>query len=288
MAFTGGDYYDNPPRLQAWEEIETPEGIARQITGLDLLTHELYSYPFAPSCIADGPEDFPIFYCRVLTADGTQADIIRVNVVTGESTLIYTGEVEQIRGILFDDRYLWLLIDTSGTIDNLEPYAFRALVEGEPSMVLVDTTSGEVVFETPAFMGGIADTWMPYAISQGDDWIVIDAVAFLHIEGGEVTQYDTPEAIMGGGIGGWVIYYPDRPENDTRFFEPVRLYHWGTAQEIDLIEVNRRFYDLVSTTYLGDSIFEVTVGYQIQDWGELPPLYDLAIYTIRVEGLETG
>jgi hypothetical protein len=278
-------FQTDPPRLEQLENGETRQSVV----AYDLLSAIEVNYIFDPACNPDFAA-YPFYYCRVLDADAAQATVTRVDVMAGDVRALYTGEVEDIRWVSDDGRYMLLLLDNSGRVEtgitNAEQYDPQAA--GQPQMVLVDVERGETIYTTPATRGGFFESWQPSLYIINDEWVslwdnISAEATLLHINASDVQVRrvaGTPSPDLGNG---WAYLFPLRRENEYGAIADLSLYQLATGQELALVSIagvpDAYIDDFV---YLGGGQFEITIGYI----GDTPRLENLAVYHVGVAGVE--
>ncbi|MCA9904053.1 MAG: hypothetical protein KC547_09360 [Anaerolineae bacterium] len=286
-----GFYHEDPLRVEYFTPLD--DDAACEIMNIDLLTENQTTYRLNTACYAEFEQGDRRYY-RVLNDAGTQADVVRVNELTGDSSTLFSGEVERIHWVSDDERYLGLVIDSSGRVDTPAGSFIRMNGSTDAQWVLVDLTNESHLFETPAMIGGSAGIWYPIPHIVSDGWLALDgftASNLLHIDDGAVIE---PTTIQGGitlDIGnGWTIGYPAERINEYGNVASYSLYNIHTQEVVPLIDLGAHVIDYSFQNvpqYVGDNQFQVTLsfggGEQLLD---VLPLYDRVVYTIRIVGVE--
>jgi hypothetical protein len=287
-------YSDNPPHLTSWEQIETENGSTWHITVTYLDSGETFTYTFDPSCNPrDSYADDHNYYCRVLNSGRDQVDVLNVDVLTGKTTVLYSGEVEKISWVSDDQRYAALIIDNNGIIDTLPGTVVRVHASGDEQFVVLDLEDQNILFETQAYPGGIAETWMPIAYEVREGWLAVaggSSVYLLHFEEDGVSISSVKGSYISEIGNYWAALYPAERINEYGAIAQFSLYNLQTQQEIPVVSLyGRREYYLPQGFFqhLGDGIFQVTIGFAYDVFSdEVPPAYDLAVYDILIPGVD--
>ncbi|HEX2908620.1 MAG TPA: hypothetical protein VHO69_17240 [Phototrophicaceae bacterium] len=278
-----GAYREDPPRLEYYKQLN--DDTACEISVMDLLTEKQVTYELNSRCFAE-EEHGAWHYYRILNESGSETDVIRVDVLTGERVTLFTGEVEQIGWISTDERYAALVMDYDGEVDT--PPGQMTRVSGSPNvqMVLFDLATGDRLFEVPAATGGIFESWYPIAYSVSENQVAIGE-SVIQIEDGDIVVSTAKEEV-GREIGnGWVITTPEEKLDEYGNVASHGLYNVDTQEEVALVDLGKYgedYWIYEPPVYIGDNQFQVTLGFGGgYDFTGVPPLYNLAIYTVRVE-----
>jgi hypothetical protein len=303
-AMLDAHYVDDPPRFFTWHE--TDDGAAREGTILNISTGEQIAFGYEGACNIEYSHTArnyfyhsgSYFYCRVLNEDNTEADVVRINSITGESEVIYTGEVEQIKWVSEDHRYMQLLIDDSGTIDTgfteeeLRRPSFESTVA---RMIIIDLSDGDIIYDVAAYRGGVSNNWQPAASMLADNWIQTTDYSrtdLIHLVGEDVIVSELPGAHLGRDLGnGWTVMYLNQQYVQATMTISFNLYNLETRTLVPVFQLPYDPFNYALTIDyfqpLEDGLFQVVIGYHRDDSAGDPfRLYNLAVYRIRIAGVD--
>jgi hypothetical protein len=272
--------------------LETAEayGFSCEISSYDLNTGQTITYRVETSCYQEySSGEFD--YYRVVSADLSQADLIRVDVRNGESEIVYSGEIEGILLVSDDVRYGVLAIDDSGQIDILpnERYQYNTSFSNAMTAVLLDLETGITLYETTA--NWFAAQWQPIVRGYPNGLIgfVGDAETILI----DIENLPNIELVLSGLLGNsigeeWAFLFPPINEriNEVGAIAQLDVFNIISRQTyrlIDLGEFSLNYYLKGDFEYIGNNEFRLTIGYDTFPYPDpFNPLYDLVTYTVRV------
>lgn len=284
-------FENNPARLIYREETTTENATQCEVRWLDLQAVQWTRYTVFSNCWFEWYGEHESYY-RAIGADRSTARLMAVNELTGESRVVYEGEIEHILGLYTDERYIALVMDSSGRIDNVQKVYPDIQWSLGYEMWLIDLTTGRVLLKTPAGDCGYAGPlWCPgikqltddlIALRSYDDSTTTDLFSFSQ-------QRQVASGIRGilGDLvtGDWAYVSGNRQSKSGN----RDLYNITTMEQVDLVALPLADYWLSEVTYVGENRFDITIGYDVEWMGRGEnPLYNLITYRVRLNapGLE--
>lgn len=284
-------FEDNPVRLIYREKTTTEDATQCEVRWLDLQAVQWRTYTVSSNCWFEWYGDDESYY-RAISADRTTARLMAVNELTGASRVVYEGEIEHILGLYTNERYLALVMDSSGRIDNVPKVYPDIEWSLGYEMWLIDLTTMRVLLKTPAEnCGSAGPLWCPGINQFTDDLITLrsydDSTTTDLFSFSQQRQIiSSIRGILGDLVtGDWAYVSGNRQSKSGN----RDLYNITTMQQVDLVALPSADYWLGEVTYVGESRFDITIGYDVEWMGRGEnPLYNIITYRVRVNapGLE--
>ncbi len=278
-------YEDNPARLVYRQETGTENMMQCEVRWMDVQTLQWTTYIVPSGCLFESRDDDE-FYYRAISADGSTAQLMAADVLTGESRIVYEGEIEQVLGLLADERFIALVMNSNGRIDNIPRRIRDIAMSPDYEMWLIDLSTNRVVLKTPAGDCGYSGpVWCPIIKWLTDDLIALQsdgnfATTSLFSFSQSKLVISNIDGNLGGLVAGDWAYLYGNPQSE---YSNIDLYNVSTQQRAHLVALTEADYWLSEVTYIGEDRFDITIGYDVE-WmgGGENPLYNIITYRVRV------
>jgi hypothetical protein len=257
----------------------------------DSLQWTMYTLP--SSCQFERTVDDDHFYYRTVSSDRTTARLMAADKLTGESRLVYAGEIEAMDWLSPDARYAALVIGSDNYIDNLPGQRGGIYFSEGAELWLIDLVDDRILLKTPAYECiSLSPLWCPWVKPLTDDLValrtsvgypVVDLFSLFSLSQGTMTASDIDGRLGSLFTGDWAFLY-GAAQDESGTADEMDIYNVTTLQRVDLAAVaTEPDYSLSHFIYLGDGYFRISIRYDIEWTGKGEnPLYDVVAYRIRV------
>lgn len=298
LALVPGDfrYRENPARLEYWRSSDNNGEPATDciISWFDLTTKAWRSVHVNLSCHWDYAGDRLSLqgapYFRVVDEAATRASLVVVDFDTMDIRSLYEGEIEAIVWLSEDLHYAALILDSSGHIDNpLSNVTDMSPLYSGAQFKLIDLVDDRVLYQTPALdCQWMYDEWCPHVYNVTDNLLGMrNAIGAAQTDLFSLTEErmvsrDIPGRLSDPFHDDWA-YLAGPFVSEVGGFDRLDLYNLGSRQVIGLVNLTTEAAWLIDYRYLGDGEFEISVGYDWQFYFEPEPVFDVAVYRVRVD-----
>lgn len=248
----------------------------------DLETNEESFFNFGDLCYSEFTSPNGTSYFRQLSPDKKTATVISFNPLTNERREIYSGEVEDIKWVSEDERYIVAVIDSTGQVDN-RPKANRLFDSHNASLQFIDLQLKLKGLEFAAKVDDYSNrSWEPYVTVLSPNWIVIGRTNFTS------TDEDTVIKLSSDGITIDKINIEYKTNDEWAAYSGNGVFGYYRLDDHHRIPVF--YYPQPSNYYvssfipIGNDQFEVRVGYDT--WPEESPAdLQMVRFLIKIPGL---
>jgi len=289
-------FKDAPARLiyRTESNSETPE-VNCEVLWLDLSTLSWHEYTIPNPCFGNTLYQGGWLYLRQVNPERTHVTLMSMDELTGESRIVYEGEIEDMLWVSPDARYIALVMDSDNYIANLPGQRGGIHESLNDELWLIDLVEDRVLLKTPAYdCQWVSSFWCPILEPLNDDLVALQSsVGYPTTDLFSLTQGQLIADDIEGNLGGlfavdWAFLYGD-PQSEFGNVYEIDLYNVDTLRRVDLVALPSADYWLSEVTYVGESRFDITIGYDVEWMGRGEnPLYNIITYRVRVNvpGLE--
>ena len=275
---------------------DTPQ-VSCEVRWQDKRSQEWTTYTLPTSCQFEPTVDNDHFYYRTVSPDRTTARLMAADKLTGESRLLYAGEIEDVIWLSPDARYTALVIDSDNHIDNLPGQSGDMYFSAGDELWLIDLVENRILLKTPAYECVSLDPrWCPLVKPLTDELVALqtmvaypmsDQFSVFSLSQATMTASDIDGWLGQMLVGGWAFLIGDLQDFNGSYNE-MDIYNVTTLQRVDLVTVTEDDYWLIWATHISGDRFDITIGYDAAWRGGENPLYDRITYRVRVNapGLE--